>query len=190
MKPSPVKLALSVTLSVAIAMSGVVGCQTNRETGVAAGAGGGAAAGAAAGATAGAPFAGVGAVAGAAGGAIVGAIIGSSKDKKDADRQRALEAAQHNPAMASAVIQGGTADLNDDGFVTIDEIVAMQKAGLGDDEILDRCRATQQIFQLNADQEKALLDAGVHQKVVTGLRGMNSGLTSNEVPTNAPAPAR
>lgn len=82
-------------------------------------------------------------------------------------------------------MQGGTADLNDDGFVTMDEIVAMQKAGLSDDEILARCRATQQIFQLSPEQEKALRDAGVHEKVVTGLRGMNSGLTSSEM---APAP--
>src|SRR3954452_4829006 len=146
----------------------MAGCQTNRETGVAVGAGGGAAAGAATGAAAGAPFAGVGAVAGAAGGAVVGAIIGSSRDKHEADRKRAIEVSSKEPAMARAVVQGGTADLNDDGFVTIDEIVAMQKAGLADDEILDRCRATQQVFQLTAEQERTLLDAGVRQRVITG----------------------
>jgi hypothetical protein len=171
MKSTHVKLALVLGV-----IWGIIGCQTNRETGVAVGAGGGAAAGAATGAAAGAPFAGVGAVAGAAGGAVIGAIVGSAKDKKDAERQRAMDAASQNPALASAVIKGGTADLNDDGFVTRDEIVAMQNAGLDDDEILARCRATQQIFQLTPEQEESLELSGVHRKVILGLRGMNKEL--------------
>src|SRR4051794_27348164 len=106
--------AVSVVLTAAIALP-MAGCQTNRETGVAVGAGSGAAAGAATGGAAGAPLAGVGAVAGAAGGAVVGAIIGSAKDKREADRARAIEASSESPALACAVTQGGTADLNDDG---------------------------------------------------------------------------
>jgi len=118
-----------------------------------------------------------GAVAGAAGGAVVGAIIGSSKDKQEADRKRAIEAASNDPALASAVVQGGTADLNDDGFVTIDEIVAMQEAGLADDEILDRCPrdaagvSTHPPNRNGRSSTPACISASSH-----GLRNMNSDM--------------
>lgn len=169
-----------VSISLCAILSGSLvlnGCESNAKTGAAAGGAGGAAAGGAyAGATVGAPVAGVGAVVGAGVGAVGGAIIGSAKDRSDDQRARANEMSERNPALASAVISGGNADLNNDGFVTADEIIAMHKAGLSDDEIIARCRATQQIFQLSNQQENKLIEAGLQPKAVMQLRTLNAEL--------------
>jgi len=163
----------------AIVSAGLVlsGCESNAKTGAAVGGGGGAVAGgAAAGATAGAPVAGVGALVGAGAGALGGAIVGAAKDRNDEQRAAANAASERSPALASAVVSGGNADLNDDGFVTTDEIIAMHKAGLSDQDIIARARSTQQIFQLSPEQERKLADAGVHPQVVTQLRTLNADL--------------
>src|SRR5688572_29596069 len=169
-----VSISLSAIPSAAI---GLTGCESSAGRGAAAGGTGGAVAGGAAGgAAAGAPAAGVGALAGAAVGAAAGAIIGSSKDRTESQRTQANEVSQRNPALASAVVSGGNADLNNDGFVTTDEIIAMHKAGLTDQEIIARSRSTQQIFQLSREQEQRLLDAGVRPSVVTQPRTLNADL--------------
>jgi hypothetical protein len=169
-----VSTSLCVILS---AFAGLNGCESNTGRGAAAGGAGGAiTGGAAAGAAAGAPAAGVGAVAGAAIGATAGAILGSAKDRTEEQRARATAMSQRNPALASAVVSGGNADLNDDGFVTTDEIIAMHKAGLSDQEIIARSRSTQQIFQLSTDQERYLVESGVRPSVVMQLRTLNDEL--------------
>jgi hypothetical protein len=159
----------------------VVGCATAKE-GTVSGGVGGAAGGAAAGAAAGAPVAGVGAIVGGALGAAGGAIVGARNEYNNEQyREQALRSsrlAEQNPALASAVRDGGPADLNDDGFITTDEIIALHKAGLDDDEIIARLRASQQVFGLTSEQEQELLKAGVSQRVVTALRGMNAELTN------------
>jgi hypothetical protein len=66
------------------------------------------------------------------------------------------------------------ADLNSDGFVTIDELVALEKAGLSDQEIVQRLEATGQIFELTASQEQQLLSAGVSREVVAEMQQINS----------------
>jgi len=169
-----VSSSLSAILSASLVLSG---CESNSGRGAAAGGAGGAiAGGAAAGAAAGAPAAGVGAVAGAAIGAAGGAIIGSAKDRTDEQRTRANDLSTQSPALASAVISGGNADINNDGFVTADEIIAMHKAGLSDEEIIARAKATQQVFKLSDQQQRDLLDAGVHPQVVAQLRTLNADL--------------
>jgi hypothetical protein len=159
-----------------------VGCATKKEGAAAGGTGGAVAGGAAAGAAAGAPAAGVGALVGGALGAAGGAIVGASNEKNNMkyreDAIRASRLADEDPAVASAVISGGTGDLNGDGFVTTDEIIALEKAGLPDDEIIERLRATQQVFGLTRDQERKLLDNGVSPRVVQALRGMNAELAN------------
>ena len=185
--------SLCAVLSASLALSG---CETNAKTGAAVGGGGGAVAGgAAAGATAGAPVAGVGAVVGAGAGALGGAIIGAAKDRSNEQRTRANEVSERSPALASAVISGGNADLNNDGFVTTDEIIAMHKAGLNDDEIVARSRSTQQIFQLSSDQEHRLLEAGLRPQTVARLRTLNAelaepanaGVIKSDTPTPPPS---
>jgi Glycine zipper len=139
--------------------------------------------GAAAGAAAGAVIAGegnrvVGALIGAAVGGAGGYLLGAKTDwfeREDGDEQAvaAVEDARRSPATASDVERASTADLNDDGFVTFDEVVAMEQAGLSDSEILARLRATDQVFDLNADQRKALLEAGVSPVVVAEMPRIN-----------------
>ena len=167
---------------VLLGVSLLVGCATAKEGETTGGIGGAVAGGAAGGAAAGAPAAGVGALVGGALGAAGGAVVGATNEKNDMKyREEALRAArgaEDNPALASAVRPGGTADLNDDGFVTTDEIIALKKAGLSDDEMIKRLRATQQVFGLTADQERKLLDAGVSPRVVQALRGMNANLAA------------
>jgi uncharacterized membrane protein YebE (DUF533 family) len=139
--------------------------------------------GAAAGAATGALIAGkgnrlVGALIGGAVGAAGGYLIGAKTDwfKKDDGERRALQAiesARQNPATVADVEQASTADLNSDGFVTIDELVAMKQAGLNDEQMLARLRATDQIFDLTEDQKKALIDAGISPYVVAEMPRIN-----------------
>src|SRR5438094_2783609 len=76
----------------------------------------------------------LGALIGGALGAGGGYLVGANLDKKDKNKTRedgikASQNAQKNPAKASDVKESSTADLNDDGFVTLDEVVAMKDAG-------------------------------------------------------------
>jgi hypothetical protein len=115
----------------------------------------------------------IGGAAGAGGGYLVGAnwdkITGKKADEaKEADRR-----AQERPARASDVKNATTADLNDDGFVTLDEVVAMSDAGLSNKDMIRRLEKTQQYFELTSDQEKYLRDHGVSNEVVLAMRDMN-----------------
>ena len=53
---------------------------------------------------------------------------GNKKDEAEA----AAKKAETNPAKPDDVKNSDTADLNHDGFVTLDEVVALEKAGLKD----------------------------------------------------------
>jgi hypothetical protein len=139
--------------------------------------------GGAAGAAAGAVIAGegnriAGALIGGALGAGAGYLIGAKTDwfeDEDGDEsaRTAIANARANPATAADVARARTADLNSDGFVTFDELVAMDQAGLSDTEVLARLRATDQIFELSGDQRRALLDAGVSPQVVAEMPRIN-----------------
>ncbi|MGH7289393.1 MAG: hypothetical protein ACREI8_15390, partial [Myxococcota bacterium] len=95
----------------------------------------------------------------------------------DPDRERrareTIRDAQVSPASVEDVRRSSTADLNDDGFVTTDELTAMERAGLSDDETLRRLRATGQIFDLSRSQEDALIQAGVSRRVVAEMQDIN-----------------
>jgi hypothetical protein len=149
------------------------GCRNQAETGAAVGGAGGAASGAAVGAASGAPVAGVGALIGGAAGAVAGGVIGASKDKNSQryrdEAMRISDAADRNPALASAVNTAPTADLNGDGWTTMDEIVALQKAGLSERQMIDRIRKTQQVFYVGEQQREYLKQQGVDDKVIEFL---------------------
>lgn len=120
----------------------------------------------------------LGALLGGALGAGGGYLIGANWDEitgdgDDDDAREAVEKAQRNPATVDDVRDSVTADLNEDGFVTLDEIVAMEQAGLNDAEILRRARATGQIFDLNQDQQEYLTSRGVSDRVVNELGDIN-----------------
>lgn len=121
----------------------------------------------------------VGALLGGALGAGGGYLIGARTDWFDEDengRDEALEAiedARSTPATAADVAAADTADLNEDGFVTIDELTAMEDAGLSDAEILARLRATGQVFDLSESQEDQLRARGISRYVVAEMQTIN-----------------
>src|SRR5688572_24172731 len=115
----------------------------------------------------------IGGALGAGGGYLVGANWDKITGDKKEEAQAAAKKAETNPAKVEDVAKVDTADLNSDGFVTLDEVVALEKAGLKDREIVDRLEATQQYFELTPDQEKYLRDRGVTDTVITAMQRMN-----------------
>jgi hypothetical protein len=119
----------------------------------------------------------LGAVLGGALGAAGGYVIAANKDKiLGKDSQAADEAArksQERPATAEDARNATTADLNADGFVTLDEVVALKQAGFTDSQMLDRLRATDQVFDLTDDQKEYLQNQGVSRRVVDQMAEIN-----------------
>jgi hypothetical protein len=171
----------ALVLTGAIGIAPLTGCESlpggEKEQGAVIGGVGGAVAGAALG---GEDNRLLGALIGGALGAGGGYVIGANMDDKEKedkeevrqDATEAVEKAQNDPATAEDARNAETADLNKDGFVTLDEVVAMDDAGLSDDDMIQRLEATKQEFALTAEQEKYLKDKGVNDKVVVAMREM------------------
>jgi len=171
----------ALLLSASIGLAPLAGCESlpgnEKEQGAVIGGAGGAAAGAA-----------IGGKDHRLGGAIIGGILGAGggyligtkmeeKDKNDtsAKKQEAEAAAQkakENPATADDVKSTNTADLNNDGFVTLDEVAALEKAGLSDKEQIRRLERTQQYFELTSAQQDYLRQQGVSDEVITAMKDM------------------
>lgn len=141
----------------------------------------------------------IGGALGAGGGYLIGAQVEKVKDKDSEGAQAAADKAQNNPATADQARNATTADLNTDGFVTLDEVEAMEQAGLNDDEMVRRLRATGQIFELTQEHEDRLVSRGVSRYVVNEMRTINraerdrlvreqEGVISRD--PNAPGPRR
>jgi len=164
-------------LAGALALTPLTGCEnlpgTPKTQGAVIGGAGGAAAGAAIAKDNRLLGALIGGLVGAGGGYLIGAHVDKVKDKDTEGAQAAVDDAQANPAKAEDVWEATTADLNNDGFVTMDEVVAMDDAGLSDDEIVDRLEATGQIFELSAEQRAFLEDRGVSPYVVAQMETIN-----------------
>ena len=115
----------------------------------------------------------IGGVLGAAGGYVIGAnsdkIIGKNKDEAESVGTRA----RTTPVTAEQARSARTADVNSDGYVTLDEVVAMKEARLSDREMLDRLEATGQIFELSADSKQYLRDRGVSEYVIGEMANLN-----------------
>jgi hypothetical protein len=115
----------------------------------------------------------IGGAVGAAGGYLIGAnwdkITGNDKE----GAEEAVQNAQRDPASAQDARNARTADINNDGFVTIDEVTAMQDAGFSDEEMIDRLEATGQVFDLSQQNMNELRTKGVSQRVVNAMRTMN-----------------
>ncbi|MGE5609019.1 MAG: glycine zipper 2TM domain-containing protein [Bacillota bacterium] len=161
-----------------LALAPLTGCETIKENPRTSGT----AIGGAGGATAGALIAGnnrlLGALIGGALGAGGGYLIGSSVDKADHQDEavRANANAQNNPVTPAQARNAPTADINSDGYVTLDEVVAMQRAGLSDNEMIRKLEATNQFFELTPEQERYLADRGVDQNVIVAMRTMNQNV--------------
>lgn len=103
-----------------------------------------------------------------------GYLIGQQMEKKDRDEAVAAnDAAVNRPASANQALSSDTADLNNDGFVTLDEVVAMEEAGISDAQQIRRLQLTGQVFSLNASQEQYLIDRGVSVSVINAMEDMN-----------------
>ena len=119
-----------------------------------------------------------GALLGGALGAAGGYLIGANKEKllEEDDRAEAREAvvqASRDPASPKDVARSSTADLNSDGFVTMDEVLAMEEAGLSDERMINRLEATGQVFALNSEQVNSLIEAGMSEEVVAAMETIN-----------------
>lgn len=168
---------ISLVLAASIAGGGLVGCESmgGKQTS-------GTVIGGAAGAAAGALVAGednrlLGALIGGALGAAGGNLIGSElKDKDQQTQEEAIQASQRaeaSPATAEQARLATTADVNSDGYVTLDEVVAMEKAGLSDDQIIARLDQTEMFFDLSAQQKQQLRDQGVSDGVIDAMQTVN-----------------
>jgi hypothetical protein len=121
----------------------------------------------------------IGGALGAGGGYLIGSQLDKSDPKNKEEAVRADKRARENPATADDARRARTADINDDGYVTMDEVVAMHKAGLSADEMITRLERTGQFFELTSEQERYLTDQGVPRRVVTAMRDINSDVRNN-----------
>jgi hypothetical protein len=115
----------------------------------------------------------LGGLLGAGGGYVIAARTDRIEGDDRAGAEAAAQRAQVNPATPQDALTATTADLNQDGFVTLDEVIAMHQAGLSDEEMIRRMRATDQIFELTPDQERFLMEQGVSRRVVSAMQTIN-----------------
>jgi hypothetical protein len=116
----------------------------------------------------------IGGAQGARGGYLVGADPAwFVAPNRQASAYDAVGSAESSPATIDDVHLSATADLNLDGFVTTDELIAMDRAGLSDDAMLARLRATNQVFELSGSQQRAMSRAGVSQRVIREVLEIN-----------------
>ena len=115
----------------------------------------------------------LGAIIGGAVGAAGGYVIGQKTGPLDNNKREAEERAGTNPVTADQASGAQTADVNHDGFVTLDEVVALEKNGLSDDEMIRRIRATGLTFDLNEEQRAYLRNHGVSEGVIGALPQLN-----------------
>jgi hypothetical protein len=112
----------------------------------------------------------LGAVIGGALGAGGGYVIGANKDritgKDTSGAQEAARKAETQPATAEQARNATTGDVNNDGFVTMDEVVALKQAGFSNAEIIKRLEATGQVFELTEEQKSYLRSKGLDQDVM------------------------
>jgi hypothetical protein len=164
--------------SVGLIAAGLVGCENlpgNKQTqGAVIGGASGAAVGAAVGGSKNrATGAILGGVLGAAGGYVIGAnsdkIMGRERD----DAESAGRRAKTSPVSVEQARTARTADVNSDGYVTLDEVAAMKDAGLSDSEMLNRLEATGQVFDLSGEGERFLRERGVSDSVIRQMQTLN-----------------
>jgi hypothetical protein len=109
---------------------------------------------------------------GAGSGYLIGAAPDKIQQKQGVEARAAAERSRLTPATVEDARRADTADLNGDGFVTLDEIVAMQKAGFSDPQMIDRIQRTGQVFILTDQQQDYLGDRGVSQPVIDAMIAM------------------
>ncbi|MDB5305409.1 MAG: hypothetical protein JWM97_2958 [Phycisphaerales bacterium] len=110
---------------------------------------------------------------GAGGGYLIGVPPDRTGGARSQEAINASRAAEQSPARPEDVHKSTTADLNGDGFVTLDEVIAMKRAGLNDGEIIRRLRSANELYRITPEQERYLTDRGMTGPVVQALEEMN-----------------
>jgi len=110
---------------------------------------------------------------GAGGGYLLGANSDKLLQRDTTGAERAVQTAQTAPATPQQAANATTADINNDGFVTLDEVSAMKQAGLSDQVMIDRLRATGQVFELTPEQQDQLRRNGVSENVIRQMSDLN-----------------
>jgi hypothetical protein len=170
------KRIVALAVSAALPLGFVAGCESlpgnEEQQGAAIGGAGGAAAGAALYEDNRALGALVGGLLGAGG----GYVVGTQLDKNESDAEEAAQRSQQNPVTVDDVQASNSADIDGNGFVTMDELIAMREAGLSGDEIIQRAEATEQVFELNRAQTRELAEAGYADATLDRLEEVNRNL--------------
>jgi hypothetical protein len=115
----------------------------------------------------------LGGAAGAGGGYLIGANSERITGHDTTGAQDAVRRAQEHPANPAEALSAPTADLNGDGFVTMDEVVAMKQAGLSDQQMLQKLQATGQVFELTPQQQDYLRQNSVDQYMIDQMPLIN-----------------
>jgi hypothetical protein len=126
---------------------------------------------------------------GETGGYVIGAEGDNIRSTNHTAAVQANNGALSQPATVQDVSNSNTADLNHDGFVTLDEVVALSAAELSDQEILRRLQATNQVFELTDEQRKYLRDHGVPQSIVDQISEINRSVRDQLLQSQAPSDA-
>jgi len=121
---------------------------------------------------------------GAGSGYLIGAAPDKIEKKKRMEARAAAERSRLTPTTVEDARAADTADLNGDGFVTVDEVLAMQKASFSDGQIIDRLQRTRQVFILTEQQQDYLRDRGVSQRVIDAMVSMDGGYARTTRSTN------
>src|SRR5689334_2976343 len=77
----------------------------------------------------------IGGALGAGGGYLIGSAVHKNDERHRDEAIRASDRDRDHPPDVQDVRTARTADLNNDGYVTLNEVVAMRKADLSDDEM-------------------------------------------------------
>ncbi|HEX8524758.1 MAG TPA: hypothetical protein VF669_21075 [Tepidisphaeraceae bacterium] len=130
---------------------------------------------------------------GTSGGYLIGADWSKLKLDAGRDAMAAVEKAEKQPATAADVAPSKTADLNEDGFITTDEVVAMQQAGLSQRQMVDRLEKSRQYLELTAEQQQYLKSHAVPDAVVGAMERIeiqaDAQTASLQIGPEEPAPA-
>lgn len=105
--------------------------------------------------------------------AVLGAAPGRIISRDRAAAAQAVDSGNRFPAPPSSVTPESTADLNVDGFVTADEVIALKNANLSDEEIVRRLELTGQVLEATPEQAEWLWSHGLERAVAENLITLN-----------------
>lgn len=117
----------------------------------------------------------LGGLAGAAAGHVIGARTDWFAEGNEQELSNVANDTLNDSITAADVYGSSDADLNNDGLVTQEELIAMADV-LGQSAVIDRLQATNQIFHVTPAQRQSLIQAGVDPDVVYRLEDINRGL--------------